>query len=461
MSLPFDVPPPRDSNVRTRKLTLRIVTPTLGGGVTTRHVDKVDFIRVPTLRGHLRFWWRATAADAGSAEELYARESEIWGGTGGHTGSDSPPAVTKSTVRVSVRVPDQPALKDIDGEDVGWTAPGAYALWPARKQRDGTLPAERRRPGLEFQLTLKYPARLDEEIQRTLAAWICFGGYGSRPRRGLGKIAPACDESRKLVPVAAPKTEDELRRLFGPDAFVPAENLTDWPRLRGAQIAVGSPTANAANAWTTALGWLNEFRQQGPSSGKLGDHDPNFARRRGAGNRPSISNWPEADKVRQLSSTPKSGWSHPPQHNAAPVWPRAAFGLPILAQFQTQGRNGDRLVEPSNFELNWEGPDGRQDRLASPLIVVGMPLADDKFVPIALWLGRGYPEAGQVIAIQNGYALRGSAAAFDELVAPGDSAKFNPLAIGQAAPSGHRLRTAFFEWLNTKHSSVRMLGKSE
>jgi hypothetical protein len=41
---------------------LKTVTPILGGGYRTRKLDDMDVIRVPTIRGHLRFWWRALYA---------------------------------------------------------------------------------------------------------------------------------------------------------------------------------------------------------------------------------------------------------------------------------------------------------------------------------------------------------------------------------------------------------------
>jgi|GEM_PF-3130673 len=40
-------------------VTIEVVTPILGGASRTREVDDVDIIRPATVRGHLRFWWRA------------------------------------------------------------------------------------------------------------------------------------------------------------------------------------------------------------------------------------------------------------------------------------------------------------------------------------------------------------------------------------------------------------------
>lgn len=84
------------------------------------------------------------------------------------------------------------------------------------------------------------------------------------------------------------------------------------------------------------------------------------------------------------------------------------------------------------------------DRLASPLIVKALPLANGEFVPIALWLNRAYPQNGEVV-------LRGvcnSAAPFDRLVAAGDQPRFSALAGRQS------LREAFFYWLHARYSTT-------
>jgi len=60
-----DLPPRRSPAAGVRNdlaVSLEIVTPILGGGYRARTPDDVDHIRVPTVRGQLRFWWRALSA---------------------------------------------------------------------------------------------------------------------------------------------------------------------------------------------------------------------------------------------------------------------------------------------------------------------------------------------------------------------------------------------------------------
>jgi CRISPR-associated protein Cmr1 len=428
---------------------LEIVTPVLGGSFQPRTLDQVDVVRVPTVRGHLRFWWRALyAVQYQSANELYERESELWGRAATDDGGRS---------SVEVRIDVEPA-SEIDDNDIDLQGtPGAYALWPARgetRQGQGTKPpAPRRQPGTRFSLTLLVSADHVAEVRNALRAWILFGGYGGRTRRGLGSLKVLLDESNGWLPTAATRTA--FTSLFGVDIFaVPTKTPGDVPWLGGAALHFGKADRNAQTAWTTALEWLREFRQG--TNGQQGAR----AREPGTGKaqprRPSISNWPEADKIRRIKGKTND---HAPRHNGTVAWPRAGFGLPIIGQFQRNGRNGGQYDEPSPFELRWRAPKkdnprefDEHDRLASPLIVKALPLADGTFAPCALWLNRGYPMHSEVGLARTKHGGRpnekevdpGTVAPFDRLVASGDPAHFS--ALGNKGS----LRQAFLDWLRTK-----------
>jgi len=419
---------------------LEVVTPILGGGTGTRVLDEVDVIRVPTLRGHLRFWWRALRGhEFDDPQSLYEAESKLWGGAGGNTG-------LRSQVEVRVQVT---RVGEVDQSDIDLQhTPGAYALWPARSQKEDSRrgrpyvpPAPRRKPGTRFRLTLTAPVDRETEVRNALRAWILFGGYGGRTRRGLGSLTVVANREDWLP---GKPDRNGLKDCFGRDIFAVSERSpcdTAW--LAGASLLVGSSANAAESAWTTALGRLKEFRQG--IDGKKGSR----AREPGTGkpkpDRPSISNWPEADKIWHLRAKRRA---HPPRHNATPVWPRAGFGLPILGQFQTMDRSGGKraYIEPGIFELRWRDGGAEHDRLASPLIVKALPLADGTFVPCALWLHRANPE-GEVF-------LKGcydSGAPFDLLVAKGDTAQFSALADKAT------LREAFLDWLKAQQGITEVI----
>jgi CRISPR-associated protein Cmr1 len=389
----------------------------------------VDVIRPSTARGNLRFWWRALRGhEFTSVEDLYAVESALWGRAAKDEGG-------RAAVEIRIEVQE---AGEIDASDIDpMNTPGAYALWPAREERKTNRPpAPRRMPGTQFRLTILAPASCETEVRNTVRAWILFGGYGSRTRRGLGSLT-VTEDAHIWLPANASRKGFES--LFGRDLFAPPSRpAVDTPWLAGAALHIGKGERDAAKAWTTALEWLQKFRQG--TEGGPGDR----AREPGTGkpqpDRPSISNWPEADKVRRLKG---QRTAHRPRHNAALAWPRAGFGLPITLRFQRKARNGVRLDEPDDCELRWRSGGEEHDRLASPLIVKALPLADGTFLPCALWLNRAFPNGEVVVR-----GVNNSAAPFDRLIASGDTPRFSALLNKQS------LREAFLDWLHARYHTT-------
>src|SRR6266542_6838983 len=129
VNVPAQLPDARQRSSRrgpelcTISLAVEVVTPILGGGTQTRALDDMDVIRVATVRGHLRFWWRALRGhEFADAKELHARESELWGRAAADKGGRA---------AVEVRI-DVIAGGQVDDADIDLAkTPGAYALWPA------------------------------------------------------------------------------------------------------------------------------------------------------------------------------------------------------------------------------------------------------------------------------------------------------------------------------------------
>ncbi|HEY8378253.1 MAG TPA: type III-B CRISPR module RAMP protein Cmr1, partial [Nannocystis sp.] len=371
-SLPSPLPRARRGSEKQTSIRLRLTTttPIYGGSTTPREVDTIDVIRAASIRGQLRFWWRALHAPRyARPEQLYSQESALWGGpAGGELGG-------RSRVEIRTVVLDRTTKRQVPAQgDL------AYALFPAREtkqSRNGepSKAAELYDAGITFDLEVYFPTAHELELRETLRAWLLFGGYGGRTRRGLGSLTVAAEQDRELwLPERA--TTQAIARLFGRDIFAPASVSTDVPLFADAKLRLDTPVRSPEKAWETAVSWLREFRQ--------GTDSPNPAREPGDRSRPGRSRWPEADKIRHLSALPKgTSWAHDPRHNDTPAWPRAVLGLPIIGQFQPKGRDGKRYheqdppkLEPENFELGWLKGGEHHDRLASPLIVKALPLAD-------------------------------------------------------------------------------------
>ncbi|MBL8143753.1 MAG: CRISPR-associated protein Cmr1, partial [Acidobacteria bacterium] len=189
------------------------MTPILGGAPETRTVDGVDGIRVPTIRGHLRFWWRTLHGhEHGEASGLFAAERALWGGMSGQddVGGRSLVDVRVTNVNLAGVTTDEVRPYPRQGQPA---TPGAYALWPARGTNEEPT-APRRVQGTQFDLELLFPEEHTQAVRSAVLAWTLFGGYGSRTRRGVGSLRCLSDG---WLPTSA--TVDALKVLFDSDVL--------------------------------------------------------------------------------------------------------------------------------------------------------------------------------------------------------------------------------------------------
>lgn len=69
-----------EPKLNTWTIQLKTITPVFGGSATPREVDTQNPVRPASVRGHFRFWWRATAgARYATPQELFEAEERIWG----------------------------------------------------------------------------------------------------------------------------------------------------------------------------------------------------------------------------------------------------------------------------------------------------------------------------------------------------------------------------------------------
>ena len=291
-----------------------LTTPMYGGGVTPGEVDSRLPIRPGALRGQLRFWWRLLNGASRDPREVFAAESELWGGIA----SAGPRAS-----RVALHVAAEPVGSDqmVKSRSHGFPA---YALILDRDDDPHLLAA-----GYEFTLTARFGGTVTvaqrEQTIEAMRWWASFGGVGARTRRGLGTVT-ATSKDVQMEPVSCEEVES-----------------------RGGRMVLRAPR-NAIDAWKDAVDALKHFRQ-----------GSNVGRNAGSGNRPGRSRWPEPDTIRK--STGRHAPGHEPEHKAAGHYPRAAFGLPIVFHFKSPGDPKG----PKGKGVTLNPADG--DRMASPLIL--------------------------------------------------------------------------------------------
>ncbi len=174
---------------------LRIVTPMFIGDAT----QKASSIRPPSIKGALRFWWRALnwarclkeePREAAALQLLHQREAELFGsatkdGTGG-----------QANFILDVEQPKSRRLETswpINNTGSGYLG---YGLMESGQPHQGNYKPHREalREGLDFLVRFCFlrpglePPTMQASLIEAIEAWSLFGGLGSRSRRGFGSV---------------------------------------------------------------------------------------------------------------------------------------------------------------------------------------------------------------------------------------------------------------------------------
>lgn len=432
-----------DDSYETLELDIQVVTPMFGGGSEAGVPDPVTLIRPSSIRGHLRFWWRATRGAAfTTVRDLKQRETEIFGDT------EHP-----SPVIVEVQSPEWEHRREAPEYGFSKFGAEAYALFSA-KQNEKHLSKE----GLTFQLRIRWPKHVElqrwrdrenelrrrnhrellpivvdditEEVRAAIAAWLNFGGLGARTRRGCGSLIS-----------------------ISPSIFAAAMSCKPIP---GSRLFIGAPSSGPLDAWAIAVSVYREFRQK--QRGKKTRNGQQVPEAR--------SFWPEPDSIRQLTNCSKPNHSTPVvDEQFIGSFPRAALGMPIIFWFKDgPGKDSrkrplppDKSKDPCDAELvphvlNADGKLVAGTRMASPVITRAISI-DGKWHPAILALPRSGVDKlqgllkvrglmnGQVEAIEhpiNAGQIQGSQFGALKTMRGASSAIDALLAFAQETPRGFR-----------------------
>jgi len=319
--------------------TLHVVTPLFGGGAKSMHVDTGRPVNGKSIRGHLRFWWRACRAHAFSdAAALFEQEEVVWGST-----------VTKSRGAPS---PVDVLVDEIKTGTAWKPETPRYALFPFQGQE----PPAMGRDGVAFRLRILGPddEGLRSEVTAAVRAWVLFGGIGSRTRRGCGSLF-----QQGLLKTGQPdQIVASIREVLGMRSASAADVRLPIPILAGSTIVLGEKS-NTMAAWKSAVLLMSDFRQ------KVG-----FARNPGRGARPGHSLWPEAHVLQSMFSERRA------EEHVTPFFPRADLGLPIVFQ----------RIRGVREALTLQGGEQGRTRMASPVILKALPVDEKHAHPLILLL---------------------------------------------------------------------------
>ncbi|MGW5219894.1 type III-B CRISPR module RAMP protein Cmr1 [Nocardia sp. NPDC004085] len=215
-------------------LTLKVVTPMFIGD----DPDSPATIRVPSIRGALRYWFRAVAADHGLTDprQLWAHEEEIFG-------SARPGHPSKIALRIDTHPRSERADTWISknnrrsgpNDRTGVINLLGQGLW----DRNLGLLRSYIPPGqtIHLRIRLSGESHIDTRLAHAFWAWLTFGGLGYRTRRGFGRLTyQSCQPNTTFgwddQHLAPPQGRDAWNALLQnplPPDHEDFEDFAEWP----------------------------------------------------------------------------------------------------------------------------------------------------------------------------------------------------------------------------------------
>lgn len=306
-------------------VTYSIVTPMFLGDAS----QKCTGFRVPSLKGALRFWWRALVwskiqrehQNLGAAlRDLHRREGDLFGCAAGEESSAQSRVLLSAELERLTTTPSNQLLAPRTASDrvdgIG------YLMGQGLRERDALNPTS-----IRVKVLFRTGTSIDqrEEVERALMVLGLLGGLGSRARRGFGSLAlEAIEDDTRLdfkVPTKVATYQQVLADLISIAATTPPP-FSAFAAASRIDLSVSGKSANSVLA----------------SVGK---------------------NMREARQNLENDNT----WARLAADNKQPTQPpeRSIFGLPLGFYFNKDGAKV--LVEPNTQQSQ------KMDRRASPLLI--------------------------------------------------------------------------------------------
>lgn len=222
--------------MRTITATFEVVTPMFLGGAD----QSPDGIRPSSVKGALRFWWRAWAwsglraqhpDDLTALRSLHAQEARLFGLAANE--SDSGQGVFVMHVRDQTAAASDQALgSNFDNGILYLLGMGLGSFQGGNHCTRAAIPAEQagRKSGFEIKLIFKPQQASQADVLAISSALQLFGllgALGSRARHGLGSVSMTAMQGQGVpawqAPESLPQYKQALQRLLpeGPDMALP------------------------------------------------------------------------------------------------------------------------------------------------------------------------------------------------------------------------------------------------
>ncbi len=185
--------------------TCEVITPMFLAGADGQTPE----LRPASIKGAMRFWWRAMHGNLG-LDELKKKEAMIFGGAGDNQGRSKvivrilAPQPSKSSIPLPVRLMSTYKKYNINGLDYM-----AYGMLKFdRNERKNILIRSYIGPGESFRLCLVVEKQYSNEILSALYLLSEYGGLGAKSRNGYGGFR-IVEGNEHLVNVAVENYQNE------------------------------------------------------------------------------------------------------------------------------------------------------------------------------------------------------------------------------------------------------------
>ena len=246
------------------RATYRIVTPMFIGDAE----QKASGISPASVKGALRFWWRALMwgriraeipSDTAALQRLHREESALFG-TSADNGSAAKFTLRVDATTVSItRATDWPS---------GGNDPSGYlglGLWQSGSHDRGNFQPHREyiREGQAFGVTISAVTDLSDaliqQLRDALTAWGLFGGLGSRARRAFGSIAIESLDAQSFQFATASDYQTVIAGLFSTYRLTTTKQPLFSALSKDTQFSIGGKLEASARLAHAALG--NAFKE--------------------------------------------------------------------------------------------------------------------------------------------------------------------------------------------------------
>jgi len=358
--------------------TFRIVTPMFLGGANPSEQAE---LRVPSIKGALRFWWRALMwGKVAGIADLRSREADLFGSSDSNVGQSkvllsikttTPPVLLKREEILGKHGLKSSQQNDVVGEGARYLGYGLMEAFDGKASVGGRLMRPCLAAPCEFHLHLRVKACASDaqkcEIQQALKLLGLCGGLGSRSRRGFGSASLVSlknyDELLWSAPLDLAGWEKELRMALG--TLNRSEGQPEWTSFAAGHSKVVTVSGNSESPLELLASLGRDFvffRSWGRGGKVLGrDSEKKFK-----------------DDHDLMKNAAKARQTHPR---------RIAFGLP-----HNYGKPVDQQVEPA---------DGDYDRRASSMLFhIHQPSANNLPLGVLLFLpSRFLPQSRDRISV--------------------------------------------------------------